>query len=197
MFLNINQFLLKHQLSCASRTICISILSQTSSQGFKLSIATWTEGHSCRVYLICSAMRVLVFFAHVLRERGVSTGLWLLGFWYSAKLERKKTKLVVFPSLCITLVKTQRRPFKLQAQLSPLSIQHEFLFVIYRLAMAWMLAAQFPRSCTVSSIHLCQEKQSICCILHCQPEGTGAQHSSSFILLRGGCYSLFFFLREG
>lgn len=106
---------------------------------------------------------------------------------------KKENKAGYIPSLCITLVKTQRRPFKLQAPLLPLSIQHEFLFVIYRLAMAWMLAAQFPPSCTVSSIHLCKEKQNICCILHCQTEGTGAHKSCGFILLRGGVFCLFFF----
>lgn len=35
-------------------------------------------------------------------------------------------------------------PFKLQAQLLPLSMQHEFLFVIYRWAIAWMLQHNFP-----------------------------------------------------
>lgn len=35
-------------------------------------------------------------------------------------------------------------PFKLQAQLLPLFMQHEFLFVIYRWAIAWMLQHNFP-----------------------------------------------------
>jgi len=39
-----------------------------------------------KVYLICSAMRALVFCAHVLRERGVNTGLWLPSSWCPIKL---------------------------------------------------------------------------------------------------------------
>lgn len=84
-------------------------------------------------------------------------------------------------------------PFKLQAQLLPLSIQHEFLFVIYRWAIAWMLAAQFPPSCTMSSINICQGKQNICRILHCQTEGREDQNSCGFILLRGTVFLPIFF----
>lgn len=201
MFLNINQFLLKLQLSCASRTICISILSQISFQGFKLSRPqALMRNQNRRAWLQCLPDLLCNESTGFLCTCSAGTGgqhralaAWLLTSSWTAK---KENKAGYIPSLCITLVKTQRRPFKLQAQLLPLSIQHEFLFVIYRLAIGWMLAAQFPHSCTVSSIHLCKEKQNICCILHCKTEGTGAHNSCGFISLSGGVFCLFFSLRE-
>lgn len=105
-----------------------------------------------KVYLICSAMRALVFCTHVLRERGVSTRLWILTCWSSVKLSRKNTKVFLFP-LCLTLVKMERMPFRLQAQLLWMSSQHKFLFiVIYRLAVAWILGALLSFSCTFQYI---------------------------------------------
>lgn len=71
---------------------------------------------------------------------------------------------------------------------------HAAWILICYLQMGYSMdaAAQFPRSCTMSSIHICQGKENIWCILHCQTEGREAQNSCGFILLRGTFFCLFF-----
>lgn len=155
MFLNTNQFLHKLQLSCASGTICFSILRQTCSQGFKLSRLaslksnltrrSWLQGF----YLICSAIRALVFCAHVLRERGVSTGIWLLGFWYPTKLQRKKTKLVVFPLLASHLQRHREglSNFRLNCYHCPSSMNSYLLFTDWLWHGCWQHNFPPPALC--------------------------------------------------
>lgn len=191
MFLNTNQFLLKLQLSCASRTTCISILIQTSSQGLQFSTAIWTGDDGCRVYLICSAMRALVFCAHVLRERGVSTGIWLLGFWYPTKLEREN-KAGCIPSLLHHTCKDTEKAF--QTSGSIVTTVHPAWILICYLEIGYGMDAGSTISLLLHSVFNTSLQRKTKYLLHFALPSwrDGAPNSCSFILLRGGVFCLFF-----